>query len=110
MSATPFKCSSVMWSAVVKSYILIKEKLPQAFMQIGWMAKWIRNPTAKVWGNLDNPIKRYVFFKVFINFLFAALSGGTLLQSVMSQHGNCLMELHKFNILVYHENVSSLYF
>ena len=53
-----------------------------------------RNLTAKVWANLDNPIKRYDFFKGFINFVYVALSGGTLLISVMSQQYNCLMELY----------------
>ena len=35
----------------------LKEKLPQAFMQIEWMENDFRNLTAKVWANLDNPIK-----------------------------------------------------
>ena len=43
---------------------LLKEKLPQAFMQIGWKEDDFRNITAKVWANLDNPIKRYDFSKV----------------------------------------------
>ena len=42
----------------------LKEKLPQAFMHIGWMEDDFRNLTAKVWANLDNPIKRYHFLKV----------------------------------------------
>ena len=46
------------------SIIYLKEKLPQAFMQIGWMEDDFRNLTAKVWANLDNPIKRYDFSKV----------------------------------------------
>ena len=54
-----------------------------------------RNLTAKVWANLDNPIKSYDFFKVSVNFLYAALSGGTVLISVMSQQYNCLVELYK---------------
>ena len=33
-------------------------------MQIGWMEDDSRNLTAKVWANLDNPIKRYDFSKV----------------------------------------------
>ena len=53
-----------------------------------------RNLTAKVWANLDNPIKSYMIFKVLVNFLYAALSGGTVLISVMSQQYNCLMELY----------------
>ena len=73
---------------------LRKEKLPQAFMQIGWMGDDFRNLTAKVWANLDNPIKRYDFSKV---------SGGTLLISVMSQPYNSLMELytHFYKILLF---------
>ena len=42
----------------------LKEKLPQAFMQIGWIEDDFRNLTAKLWANLDNPIKRYDFSKV----------------------------------------------
>ena len=72
----------------------LKEKLPQAFMQIGWMEDDFRNLTAKVWANLDNPIKRYDFPNSFINFLYVALSGGTLLINVMSQPYNCLIELY----------------
>ena len=43
---------------------ILKEKLPQAFMQIGSMEDDLRNLTSKVWANLDNPIKRYDFSKV----------------------------------------------
>ena len=71
----------------------LKEKLPQAFMQIEWMEKNFRNLTAKVWENVDNPIELW-FFKVLVNFLYAALSGGTVLIPVMSQQYNCLMELY----------------
>ena len=42
----------------------LMKKLPQAFMQIGWMEDNFRNLTAKVWANLDNPIKRYDFSKI----------------------------------------------
>ena len=44
----------------------LKEKRPQAFMQIGWMEDDFRNLTANVWANLDNPIKRYDFSKVLL--------------------------------------------
>ena len=43
---------------------ILKEKLPQAFMQIGWMEDDFRNLIAKVWTNLDNPIKTYDFSTV----------------------------------------------
>ena len=76
---------------------LLKEKLPQAFMQIGWKEGDFRNLTT-VWANLENPIKRG-----FINFVYVALSGGTLLISVMSQQYNSLMELytHFYKILLF---------
>ena len=35
-----------------------------------------------------------IFYKVLSNFLYAALSGGTVLISVMSQQYNWLMELY----------------
>ena len=35
-----------------------------------------------------------MIFQSFINFVYVALSGGTLLISVMSQQYNCLMELY----------------
>ena len=35
-----------------------------------------------------------MIFKGFINLVYVALSGGTLLISVMSQQYNCLMELY----------------
>ena len=59
------------------------------------MADDFRNLTAKVWANFDNPIKSYDFFKGFINFVYVALSGGTLLIHVyvMSQQYNCLILL-----------------
>ena len=66
-----------------------------------------RNLTAKVWTNLDNPIKRYMIFRGFINFVYVALSGDTLLIYVMSQQYNCLMELYTHTKKkTFHENVS----
>ena len=35
-----------------------------------------------------------MIFEGFINFVYVALSGGTLLISMMSQQYNCLMELY----------------
>ena len=75
--------------ACLPKQAMLKEKLPQAFMQIGCMGDDFRNLTAKVWANLDNPIKRYDFSKVSL-----ISCGGTLLISVMSQQYNCLMELY----------------
>ena len=52
-----------------------------------------------------------MIFKGFINFVYVALSGGTLLISVMSQQYNCLMELYTnfYKIFTFYENVSSLF-
>ena len=74
-----------------------------------------RNLTAKVWSNLDNPIKSYDFSKFWlISCMHAVLSdsGGTVLISVMSQQYNCLMELctNFTKFFTFHEDASSLYF
>ena len=46
-----------------------------------------------------------------INLLQAAISGGTLLTSVMSQQYTCVMELYtSFTNVTLHENISSPYF
>ena len=49
--------------------IILKEKFPQAFLcRLGEWRMILETKTAKVWVNLDNPVKRYDFFKGFINF------------------------------------------
>ena len=70
-----------------------------------------RKLTAKILANSDNPIWSYMIFQSF-DFFYAALSGGTLLQSVMSQQYNCLMELYtRFSkVLLFTKILSSLYF
>ena len=85
----------------------IKEKLPQAFKCkfCEWSDFRIRNlhVTVKIWANVDNPIKRWFskFWLISCTCMYAALSGGTLLHSVMSQQYNCLKKingtLHKFH-------------
>ena len=62
--ALAMQASSQALSKKVMATSSLKEKLPQAFMQIGWMEDDFRNLTAKVWANLENPIKRYDFSKV----------------------------------------------
>ena len=74
-----------------RSWKRLKEKLPQAFMQIRWMEDDFRNLAAKVWANLYNPIKRYNFSKVSWILCMSSSSGGTLWISVTSQQYNCLM-------------------
>ena len=54
-------------------------------MQIGLMESDFRNLTAEVLANLDHPIKSYVFVILWINFLYASLSGDALLEYVMSR-------------------------
>ena len=57
-----------------------------------------RNITAKVWANLDNPVKRYDFSKVSLSLCMSvALSDGTLpISVILSQQYNCLLDsVHK---------------
>ena len=58
------------------------------------MENYFRNLTAKVWANVDNPIKSYDFSKFWLISCMPP-SQVTLLISVMSQQYNCLMELYK---------------
>ena len=76
------------------------------------MENYFTNLTAKVWENLNNPIKSYDFSKFWLISCVATLSGGTVLISVMSQQYNCLLELYTnfYKMFTFHENVSSLYF
>ena len=39
----------------------LKEKLPEAFMQIGWMEDEFKNLTAKDWANLVNQSRDMIF-------------------------------------------------
>ena len=56
---------------------------------------------SKVWANFDNPIRAMIFQNV-LNFLYAALSGGTVLIYVISPHYICVMELCTiFTILLF---------
>ena len=91
-------CARLNWN-ISKNFlpiiIQLKEKLPQAFMQIGWMEDEFRNLTAKVWANLDNPIKRYDFSKVS---LISCMSPSQVALFYYlwchNRQYNCLMELY----------------
>ena len=73
--------------------LVILKKFPLECMQIGWMENDFRNPTAKVWANLDNPIKNCNFSKFW---LISCISPSQVaLCYVMSQQYNSLMELYK---------------
>ena len=108
-------CVWWLWSGKC-DWRFIFERRPRSFhkqfMQIGWMDSDIRNLTAKVWANLDNPIKSYDFSMFWLICCVLRISSGTLLQSVMSQQYNCLLELYtnftKFYFLW--KYISSLYF
>ena len=69
----------------------LKEKLPQAFMQIEWMENDFRNLTAKVWANLDNPIKSYNLSKFWLT---SCMPPSQVAQCQYLWCHNCLMELH----------------
>ena len=95
-----------------RSYL--KEKLPQAFMQIEWMENDFRNLTAKLWANLDNPIKSYDFSKFWLKFLVCRplrwhcanicnvttvpLSNGTVhkFHEIFTFHENLIFPLHLY--------------
>ena len=65
----------------------VKEKLHKQIMQTGSMEDDFRNLTAKVWADLDNPIKRYYFSKVSLDIVYVAVSDGTLL-IINAYHNN----------------------
>ena len=77
--------------------MILKEKLPQVFMQIWWMESDFRNLTAKVWGNLDNPTKSYDFSKFWLISCMLP-SQVALCYNMMSQQYNSLKgTVHKFH-------------
>ena len=58
----------ILWSQfspldIERTFIEFKGKFPQTTMWIGWVESNFRNPTVKVWANLDNPLKSYNFAK-----------------------------------------------
>ena len=71
--------------------------------------KWFYKPNSKGLGKFVPSNQELWFLKVLINFLYATLSGGTRLQSVMSQPYNCLMELYT-NSTIFYFSWKSLYF
>ena len=68
---------------------------------------WFWKPNNKSLGKFGQSNQEIWLFKGFINFVYVALSGGTLLISMMSQQYNCLMELYIHTFLqnfTFHEN------
>ena len=65
-----------------QSWCLTFKREASTIIYAEWMENDFRNVTAKVWANLNNPTKSYDFSKFLVTFLYAALSGGTVLISV----------------------------
>ena len=88
-----------------------QEKLSQAFMQIVWMENDLRKPNSNILSKFGWSNQELWFFQSFDLYLVCPLSGGTLLQPVMSQQNNCLMGLYIqiSQYFTFHENLSSLY-
>ena len=106
-----YKSASFWCMHSTMSMVCLKEKLPQAFMQIVWMEDDFRNLTAKVWANLDNPIKRYDFSKVSLICVCRPLrwhsSNICDVTTVQLSNGT----VHKILLnFTFHKNVSSLFF
>ena len=79
-------------------------------MQMGWKEYDFTNLTAKVWANLDIPIKRYDFSKCWL--ISCMPSSQVALCYNLWCHNYMYMNgpVHKFHkIVLFHENTSSLY-
>ena len=87
---------------MIPMFECLKEKLPQAFMQIECMENDFRNLTAKVWANLDNPIKSYDFSKFWWH------SANICDVTTVQLSNGTVYKFHK--MYTFHENASSLYF
>ena len=87
----------------------LKEKLPQAFMQIGWMEDDFRNLTAKVWANLesrDMSLQRFHWFCVCRPLRWHSFNICDV-TTVQLSNGTVQKFWQNFT---FHENVSSLFF
>ena len=63
--AKAIDCSKMQICKTQKDKFIFKgEDSPSIFMQIGWMENEFNNLTAKIWANLDNPVKSYDYSKV----------------------------------------------
>ena len=68
----------------------IKGKFPQTTMWIGWVESNFRNPSVKVWADLDNPFKGSDYAKLCIS----PSLDGTLPEYVISQEDNSPLTLY----------------
>ena len=87
------------WIEASRSYksIDLKGKFPKTTMWIGWVESNFRNPSVKVWADLDNPFKRSDYAKL----CMSPSLDGTLPEYVISQEDNSPLTLyidfHNFN-------------
>ena len=77
----------------------LKEKLPHAFMQIGWMENYFRNLTAKVWAKFDNPRGGSSFFP----------RGGGLTQRRCGASSTSRVAASRFFLLLFWTPVSDVF-
>ena len=75
--------------SVLKSSL--KGKFPQTTTWIGWVESNFRNPSVKVWANLDNPFKRNYYAKL----CMSPSLDGTLPEYVISQEDNSPLTLYR---------------
>ena len=89
--------SSIYRTSVLTVFTNLKEKLPQAFMQIEWMENDFRNLTVKSLGqNLDNPIKSYYFSKFWSISCMPPSQVALCWYLWCHQQYTCLMELYTY--------------
>ena len=68
----------------------LKGKFPQTTMRIGWVESNFKNPSVKVWADLDNPFKR----SDYANLCMLSSLDGTLPAYVISQEDNSPLTLY----------------
>ena len=76
------------WVKRIKSSL--KGKFPQTTMRIGWGESNFRNPTVKVWADLDYPFKRSDYAKL----CMSPSLDGTRPEYVISQEDNSPLTLY----------------
>ena len=78
----------------------LKGKFPQTTMWIGWVESNFRNPTVKVWADLDNPFKRSDYAKL----CMSPSLGGTLPEYAISLEDysplNLYIDFHNFLVFL----------
>ena len=70
--------------------VLLEGKFPQTTMWIGWVECNFRNPSVKVWADLDNPFKRSDYAKL----CMSPSLNGTVPEYVISQEDKSPLTLY----------------